>query len=371
MSTSPWRASAVATIDAAICPRIPLIGANDVRPLLPGVDLWDLWPVQARDGQTARIAGGELFLLLSAPALPDPEDRHAVARIRLMHRVADDWRDLGPLLPEGFAPGSREWAGSTVISDDGCIVTLYFTAAGARGEREVSFQQRLFETQGRLLVTAGVPTLTDWTAPVESVAPDGVIYVREMTGGGAVGTIKAFRDPAWFRDPADGAEYLLFTGSLAQSTSDWNGAVGIARRVDDRWTLLPPIITADGLNNELERPHIVMHGHRYHCFWSTQHKVFAAGGPAGPNGLYGMVADTIMGPWRPLNDSGLVLANPLEAPFQAYSWLVLADLSVLSFADMVGLKEPPANAAQARAHFGGAPAPVVQLRIEGDRAWLA
>ena len=44
-----------------------------------------------------------------------------------------------------------------------------------------------------------------------------------MTGGGAIGTIKAFRDPAFFRDPADGCDYLLFTASLAASASAWNG----------------------------------------------------------------------------------------------------------------------------------------------------
>jgi levansucrase len=326
MSTSLWRASAVATIDEATCPRIPLIGAEDVCRLVPGLDLWDMWPVQTSGAQVAAIAGGSLFLVLSAPVLPDPDDRHAVARIRLMHRVADRWRDLGPLLPDGLAPGSREWAGSALLSDDGSHVTLYFTAAGERGEGAISFQQRLFETRARLAIVDGVPWLQGWTVPVESVAADDEMYVRDMAGGGAVGTIKAFRDPAWFRDSADGAEYLLFTASLAQSASAWNGAVGIARRDRGRWTLLPPIITADGLNNELERPHIVMLEGRYHCFWSTQRKVFAHGGPSGPNGLYGMVAESLMGPWRPLNGSGLVLANPPQAPFQAYSWLVQSDL---------------------------------------------
>ena len=135
------------------------------------------------------------------------------------------------------------------------------------------------------------PALSDWTAPVESVVADGSTYTRDMTGGGAIGTIKAFRDPAWFRDPADGAAYLVFAASLAQSLSPWNGAVGIARRDHDTWVLLPPIISADGVNNELERPHLVHQNGRYYCFWSTQRKVFASPGPAGPNGLYGMVAD--------------------------------------------------------------------------------
>ena len=99
-----------------------------------------------------------------------------------------------------------------------------------------------------------MPELTGWTAPLESVVADGVIYAKDMAGGGAIGTIKAFRDPAWFRDPADGAEYLVFAASLAQSSSHWNGAVGIARREGDRWALRAPIISADGVNNELERP---------------------------------------------------------------------------------------------------------------------
>lgn len=347
----------------------PVIRAEDIAPVIPGVDLWDLWPVQDRDGRVAEIAGGVLFMLLSAPALPDPNDRHAVARIKLMHRVGDAWRDLGPLLPDGHAPGSREWAGSAILSGD--RLTVYFTAAGTRGEAEVTFRQRLFETQARIVVIDGVPAPVDWTEPVESIVADGTTYLCDMAGGGAIGTIKAFRDPAWFRDPADGTEYLLFTASLATSSSDWNGAIGIARREDDRWTLLPPIITADGVNNELERPHIVMHEGRYHCFWSTQRTVFADRGPAGPNGLYGMVADAILGPWRPINGSGLVVANPDAAPFQAYSWLVLADLSVLSFVDLVAVDRPPEDAATARAHFGGTPAPVLQLRLDGDRAWLA
>ena len=193
-----------------------------------------------------------------------------------------------------------------------------------------------------------------------------------MEGGGGIGTIKAFRDPAFFRDPADGRDYLLFAASLARSTSPWNGAVGIACRSNDgAWALLPPLVDANDLNNELERPHIVVRDGSYYLFWSTQRKVFADGGPSGPNGLYGMVADRLAGPWRPINGTGLVLANPPKAPYQAFSWLVLADLRVLSFVDLIGLDRPPHDAAEARAHFGGTPAPIVSLHLNGDRASLA
>ena len=352
-------------------PTAPRVRREEVQPLLPGIDLWDLWPVQTPDGAVAEIDGGSLWMLLSAEARPDPDARHAHARIRLMHRTQQGWRDLGPALPDGFAPGSREWAGSAVLWEDGRRLTLYFTAAGQRGERELSFDQRLVETSGTLRHVEGGLEIEGWTKPVESVVADGALYTRDMAGGGAIGTIKAFRDPSYFRDPADGREYLIFTASLAASSSSWNGAVGAALRMAGRWELQPPIIHADGLNNELERPHIVVHQGRYYLFWSTQTKVFADDGPAGPNGLYGMVADRFGDVWRPLNGTGLVLANPVEAPFQAYSWLVLDDLSVVSFLDVVGLDRLPRDAAEARAHFGGTPAAPVQLGLAGDCSWVA
>ncbi|MBC7492947.1 MAG: glycoside hydrolase family 68 protein [Novosphingobium sp.] len=369
--TSAWSAQAVAAIADGPVPTAPLIDFTATTPILPGFDLWDYWPVQDCDGRTAVISGGTLCMLLSAPIQPDPDDRHAIARIRLMHHTAAGWRDLGPALPDGLAPGSREWSGSATVSPAYDQVTLYFTAAGHKGEAQIGFEQRMFECSAALTIRDCVPQLADWTPPVESVVADGAIYSRDMTGGGAIGTIKAFRDPAWFRDPADGAEYLVFAASLAQSTSAWNGAVGLARREGEQWALGPPIISADGLNNELERPHIVHHAARYYCFWSTQLRVFASGGPAGPNGLYGMVANRIDGPWAPLNGTGLVFANPVAAPIQAYSWQVLADLSVISFVDRPGLAEEPTDPAIARRHFGGTPAAPLQLALDADRAWLA
>ena len=369
MCTSDWSPAMVATIADQEPPSAPLIRRTDVSPLLPGNDLWDFWPVQDRAGEVATIGGGALYMLLSAPALADPDDRRSVARIRLMHRVGEAWRDRGPLLPDGWSPGSREWSGSAVLEPDGRTVTLYFTAAGRRGEAEIGFEQRLFEAKAEL-VDEGGPALVRWSEPREIVAPDGHHFMREMSGGGGIGTIKAFRDPAYFRDPADGREYILFTGSLAQSRSDWNGAIGLVERADSGWSLQPPLISADDLNNELERPHVIMHDGRYYLFWSTQRKVFAVDGPTGPNGLYGMVADQLAGPWMPLNGSGLVLANPAEAPFQAYSWLVLPDLSVLSFADVLELDHAPSDAAEARRHFGGTPAPTLRLSLAGDQAVL-
>lgn len=86
-----------------------------------------------------------------------------------------------------------------------------------------------------------------------------------------------------------------------------------------------------------------------------------------------MVSDSLFGEYRPLNGSGLVLANPDEEPLQSYSWFVTRELLVSSFVDFSGLKgEPiPANTDEANRLFGGVPAPLLKLTIDGDRCELA
>ena len=92
----------------------------------------------------------------------------------------------------------------------------------------------------------------------------------------------------------------------------------------------------------------------------------------GVTGLYGFVSDDLDGEWEPLNRSGLVLANPVEEPFQAYSWLVLDDLSVSSFVDAHGLDGRLPGEVEAegrgREHFGGTMAPPVSLQVDGSSA---
>ena len=364
IETFRWGPGHVAAIGEAADARAPLIAPSP--PVLPGLDLWDHWPIIDLDGRTVSFEGGPLVIALSAPVMSDPDARHAVARLRLMQKGKDGWRDFGHLLPDGFDPGSREWGGTAVLGADGRTLSLYYTSAGVRGEEEPTFLQRLLLTRGTLTIDGDRACVTDWSAPRDIVVPDDHHYQSDMAGGGVVGTIKAFRDPFPVIDPETGIEYILFAASRPKSRSNWNGLIGGARRGGEVCTLLPPLVDADGLNNELERPHMVRHEGRFYLFWSTQAKVFAEDGPKGPNGLYGLVSDHLLGPWRPLNGTGLVIANPVEAPFQAYSWLVLDDLTVWSFADLVGLAELPRDVAEARRAFAGTPAPVIQLAIEGD-----
>ena len=70
---------------------------------------------------------------------------------------------------------------------------------------------------------------------------------------GAPGTIKAFRDPFFFRDPVTAADHIVFTATAAWSDDPHNGMVGFATRTAVGWVLDDPLIDAVGVNNELER----------------------------------------------------------------------------------------------------------------------
>ncbi|RZA28818.1 MAG: glycoside hydrolase family 68 protein, partial [Proteobacteria bacterium] len=317
----------------------PVIGEQDFARISDELQVWDAWPVQNVDGSPSELPGGStLWMALAAPEAPDPDARHAVARIHLFQRDSGGWTPLGPVMPDGFSPGSREWSGSAVLADDRKTLTLYFTATGVRGESEPSFVQRLFVAHAQLAGSQGAWHFSGWNGLEEIVTRDPAFYMAGDAGGGVPGAIKAFRDPAYFRDPANGQQYLFFAGSQAGSDSAFNGVIGVARarKGGTEWLLMPPLISADTLNNELERPHAICHAGRYYLFWSTQSHVFNPEGPMGPTGLYGMVSDKLEGGWRPLNGSGLVFANPPVAPMQAYSWLVLPDLRVSSFVDNWG-----------------------------------
>ena len=370
-SAADWTADQVAAIDRSSLPVAPTIGPHDFRRVSSDLDVWDAWPLQDLGGAPASLPDGStLWMALAAPRFPDPDERHAHARIHLVQHTENGWRHLGPAMPDCFSPGSREWSGSAVLDDGANEVVLYFTAAGRRGESALTFEQRIFSARAQLDLSGGAPRLSGWSDLVEAVKRDPAHYMSGDEGLGSVGTIKAFRDPAFFRDPADGANYLLFAGSAAGSQSDYNGVVGLAREDEaspSGWRTLPPLISADGLNNELERPHVLVNAGRYYLFWSTQAHVFNPHGPVGPTGLYGMTAAGIMGPWRPLNGSGLVFANPQAAPQQAYSWFVMPDLTVISFVDDWGAERGSGG----ERRFGGSFAPDLHLVLDGESAGLA
>ena len=374
-TTTAWTRQLVAGIALQRpVPATPVIDAHDVM-RVPGLDLWDPAPICDRAGAVVSMTGAELWLALSAPAAGDPGERHFRARLRLLARRGSATTDLGDLFVDGASLGSSEWAGCGVLDRASGLVRVYYTAAGWRDRPGPSFAQRIAEATGRLVVRDERAAIIDWSAHREAIVADDRTYVRVTADDGEPGFIKAFRDPAWFCDPADDREYLLFCASSAQSTSDFNGAIGVAHAAADGWELLPPLVAADGVNNELERPHIVVHDGHYYLFFSTQARTFDPAA-SGPTGLYGFVGETVHGPWTPLNGTGLIFRNPPAEPTQAYSWIVLADLRAVGFVDAFGLAgtSPDELATRGgdavRERFGGTFTPTLQLALAGTSARL-
>ncbi|ADG08980.1 glycoside hydrolase family 68 protein [Caulobacter segnis] len=364
-----WATADVARIGLQDVSAAPLIVEKDIVRVAADLDIWDAWPVQIQSGAPMAFEGGmTLWMALASPRFEDPDARHGHARIHLLRRDAMGWSDLGPAMPDGFSPGSREWSGSAVLDADERSLTLYFTATGRRGEATLTFEQRLFSARATLEIAADRPRFSGWRDLREIVERDPAHYMASDGGVGVVGTIKAFRDPAYFHDPRHGGHYLFFAGSAANG-AEFNGVIGAAvssSGVADDWRLAPPLIDATEVNNELERPHVVVADGLYYMFWSTQTHVFAPGLRQAPTGLYGMVSDRLSHGWRPLNGTGLVFANPKAAPRQAYSWLVLPDLSVISFIDDWGR----AAEATGSRRFGATFAPTLRLSLRGDQAKL-
>ena len=343
----------------------PVIESGSLPRVLPDDDVWDLWPVQEADGSPSAVCGQELWMALSAPAVGHPEARHDVARLRLLARGGDEWDDLGDVFGDDASPGSREWSGSAVRRADGSV-SIYYTAAGHRGEARPTYDQRVIEARPNLVTNGGRIRLEGPVEHKEVLRSDGRTYLPADELDGAPGRIRAFRDPGWFREPADGRQYLLVAASVSWQDG-FMGAVALAAERRGGWSLLPPLLLADGINHELERPHVVVHESRYYLFLVTQRHNFHPPGSA-PTGLYGFVSPSLTGPYEPLNGSGLVIGNPSNEPDQAYAWWVLPDLRAIGFVNYRSAEATDmrhASAGAARARFGGTIAPVVQLALDG------
>jgi levansucrase len=362
-----WTAAHLAGLDRATMPQVPVIGPADVRRVSDDLDVWDAWPLQLVDGRTALFDGRAVWMALSAPVMGDPALRHSHARIRLLTKTAGGWRDHGPAMPDGFSPGLAEWSGAAVYDPGTAKVELHFTASGRRGEA-FRTEQRLFRATADFAMIDGAPRLTGWSAPVESLNPQAKWRRPALGLGETDGFIAAFRDPAPVRDPATGEDYLVYAATLADAGPLFNGAIGLARRwPDGGYQDLGPLIRAPGLNHELERPHVLHRNGWFYLLWCTQGKMFAPGGPSGPTGLYGMASRSLLGPYTPLNGTGLVAANPTSEPLQTYAWWVTGEGACVGFIDLWGANGQSAEAlgAKARAHFGGAMAPAFQVTFNG------
>jgi levansucrase len=382
---------------------------TNTKPLIPPdfpvmsnqVWVWDTWPLTNVNTEPISYRGWNVIFSLVAPRNIGFTQRHQVATIGYFYsRDAKSWEYGGEVFPGGRteALGTRQWAGSAVLTGD--EVNLFYTASGRREglpfEEALNDPNWLFGDTEQRLAHASARIRADedgvWFAGRSFRnsriigEADGRMYQTVGQSRGAP-IIYAFRDPFVFRDPESGEIYLAFEGNTAGRTGThrcgereigpvppghqvpadanlYTGNIGLARATRAnlrRWELLPPLIKADCVNQQLERPHFVFHEGNYYLFTISHTGTFAPG-LTGPDGVYGFLGPSLRSDYKPLNASALVLGNPPEAPFMQYSEYVMPNWLVEAFIDNVptpsGIRE------------GGTLAPTLRLEVDGSNTYL-
>jgi levansucrase len=362
-------------------PRIP----NDFPVMNRDVWVWDTWPLTNLGTKPVSYKGWHVIFSLTAPRTVPFGDRHWYARIGFFFsRDGKSWQYGGRLFPEGTSFGSREWAGSTIITGD--EVHAFYTASGRDNPPRVDPTdplQRLATASGEIHADASGVWFTGFRDHKIILEPDGRLY-QTLAQSQSGPIIYAFRDSFVFRDPADDEVYMLFEGNsggragthtcgprelgpvppghtVPADARFYTGNIGLARSLGAdlrRWELLPPLLSANCVNQQTERPHLVIERGAYYLF-TISHTFTFAPGLTGPDGLYGFVGKSLRSDYRPLNASALVLGNPADAPVQQYSEYVMPNWLVESFIDTL-----PGEI------FGGTLAPTLRIEVEGSNTYF-
>lgn len=344
--------------------------------------IWDTWPLRNRDGSITKIKGWQIVFSLTAPNDLVPGDRHNEATIRYFYsRDGKSWQEGGKAFDAPL--GHHQWAGSAMYDQSEGQIYHFYTAVSPEPE----FRQRPALAIGASIETG--PKDVELTGEQNHVimgTPDGEMY-QTLEQSQDQGIVYAFRDPWYFEHPETGEDLVVFEANTPTGSRDpsdpqsFNGNIGAMRATNDElteWELLPPVLDAIGTNQQLERPHYVFDDGRWYLF-TISHEFTFAPGLEGPDALYGFVGDSMYGDYEPLNGSGLVIANPEEAPFQAYSWLAMPqgdDLLVESFENFRGLDDTSQGeigldevghlpAEEQKELFGGTLAPSLRVKLDG------
>lgn len=337
---------------------------NIIEPL----DVWDSWPVQdVRTGQVANWNGYQLVIAMMG--VPGQNDNHIYL---LYNKYGDNelshWKNAGPIFGYNATPLSQEWSGSAVLNGDNSI-QLFYTRVDT-SDNNTNHQK----------IASATLYLTDNNGNVSlvQVANDHIVFEGDgyyyqtydqwkATNKGADNI--AMRDAHVIEDD-NGDRYLVFEASTGlenyqgenqiynwlnyggddafnikslfrilsnddiKSRATWaNAAIGILKLNNDEKNpkvaeLYSPLISAPMVSDEIERPNVVKLGNKYYLFAATRlnrgsndDAWMNANYTVGDNvAMVGYVADSLTGPYKPLNDSGVVLTASVPANWRTATY---------------------------------------------------
>lgn len=420
---SHWTRQQVSQIAADDAIDFPHFDPQQVKVLMPGYDVWDNWYVLDEQNQIADVQGFRVLVALAAP-----EDGFDETNLYYFYsRDGVHYQAGGKVFTTPLQSGIQEWSGSTILRNDGSLQTFYTVveegsdysgrgqrrpqgsqdmppmgAQGSQGsdEQAPDGQQGQMPGQGQMgamqvdqrLATAIQDVITVGnrlslaTPRYHAILaiPDGQYYQtmaqaneREklFPTSNVTGSVQSnnfcFRDPHFFKDPADGRSYLLFeanTGAAicpegsvkreyignAHFEPDYaptpdelkaNGCIGIAELTNDGYTavnFLPPLLSSNLVTDEIERVNIMKVKNDYYlfCIGRVSKMAMSCEALERSSFMLGFRSHTLSGPYTPLNRHGVVIRQQSFSSDMmnssdtqsVYSYLLQPDMTVLTYA---------------------------------------
>nr|WP_081472724.1 glycoside hydrolase family 68 protein [Burkholderia ambifaria] len=385
--------------------------------------VWDTWPLADLHAVQLSYKGWDVIFSLTADRHGGYtfDDRHVHARIGFFYRKTGipasqrpangGWIFGGHLFPDGssirvFGPTvpitqNAEWSGSARLIN-GVNLSLYYTAlafnkTSPSGPDITPPVAVIARADGHIHADATHVWFDGFNEHQALLQPDGILYQN-----GAQNNFYNFRDPYVFLDPAHpGNTYMVFEGNtagprgaptctaddlgyapgdpFAETVAAVNASSAVLQKANvglaiatnrqlTAWKFLPPILSANCVDDQTERPQIYLANGKYYLFTITHRSTYATG-VDGPDGVMGFVGNGIRSDFLPMNrGSGLVLGNPTDLTqpvgfpfaldpnqnprtFQSYSHYVMPGGLVESFIDAIGPRR------------GGSLAPTVKINI--------
>lgn len=353
----------VPTFDKTTIKNIPSAKKTDENGNVIDLDVWDTWPLQNADGTVAEYNGYQIVFGLAG----DPDKGWDTFIYMFYKKIGDNsidaWKNAGRVFKDSDKYASNdsilnnqaeEWSGSATLTSDGKVRLFYTNRHGWDPAHGFFGKQTLTTAQVNVSKPDSNTLKIDGVEDHKSIydGGDSSVYqtVDKAFGEGNYADNHTLRDPHYVED--NGRKYLVFeanTGTdygyqgenslynkayyggsnkffqtekeqLLQSPKKdlatlANGALGIIE-INDDYTIkkeMKPLIASNTVTDEIERANIFKKDGKWYLFASSRGAKMTIDGIDDKDiYLLGYVSDSITGPFKPLNGTGLVLHQDLD-----------------------------------------------------------
>ncbi|SDZ68471.1 levansucrase [Evansella caseinilytica] len=352
----------VPEFDASTIVNIPSAQKYDENGNLMDIDVWDTWPLQTGDGTVAKYNGFHIVFGLAGDPNRGSDTFVYMFYKKVGEESIDSWKNAGRVFTDSdkYVPNdpilndqAEEWSGSAALTDDGEVRLFYTNRHGWDGERFFG-KQTLTTAQVNISQPDADTLKIEGVEDFKSIfdGGDGKVYqnIDQAFSDGNFMNNHTLRDPKYIED--NGRKYLVFEANTGTeygyegeeslynrayyggSTNFFraekerllnspkkelatlaNGALGIIE-INDDYTLknvMKPLVASNTVTDEIERPNIFQKDGKWYLFTSARGSKMTIDGIEDEDiYLLGYMSDSLTGPYKPLNKTGIVLHHDLD-----------------------------------------------------------